>query len=82
MRWIIGDRAVQERGASTSQMGRFETVAMTEECNLRALAALSGQGLEVPSRELRKVLPGKRGRCSLSLVSPTSSPNLGDEGIR
>jgi hypothetical protein len=46
MRWIIGGRAVEDRGASTSQMGRFETVAMTEECNLRALADLSGQWID------------------------------------
>jgi len=39
-------RAVDDRGASTSQMGRFETVAMTEECNLRVLADLSGHWID------------------------------------
>ena len=29
MRWIVGGRAVTEQAASTSQMGRFETSAMT-----------------------------------------------------
>jgi len=39
----VKSTAISDRAASTSQMGRFETVAMTEECNLRALADLSGQ---------------------------------------
>ena len=30
MRWIVGGRAVTESAASTSQMGRFETSAMTD----------------------------------------------------
>ena len=46
MRWIIGGRAVSDRGASTSQMGRFETGTMTEERNLAALADLSGQWID------------------------------------
>ena len=29
MRWVIGGRAVMDHAASTSQMGRFETDAMT-----------------------------------------------------
>src|SRR5712692_11711658 len=43
MRWVVGDRAITGAAASTSQMGRFETSAMTEERNLTALADLSGQ---------------------------------------
>src|SRR6059058_2883023 len=43
IRWIVGGRAVTEYAASTSQMGRFETSAMTEERNLSALADLSGR---------------------------------------
>jgi Transposase DDE domain group 1 len=42
MRWIDGGRAVTEQAASTSQMGRFETSAMTTPRNLTALADLSG----------------------------------------
>src|SRR5436190_4051197 len=37
MRWIVGGRAVTEHAASTSQMGRFETGAMTSTPNLTAL---------------------------------------------
>ena len=46
MRWIVGGRAVTESAASTSQMGRFETGAMTEERNLTALANLSGHWID------------------------------------
>ncbi len=38
MRWIVGGRAVTEQAASTSQMGRFETEAMTSAENLTPLA--------------------------------------------
>jgi len=43
MRWIVGGRAVTDQAASTSQMGRFETSAMTSPTNLTALADLSGR---------------------------------------
>jgi len=46
MRWIVGGRAVTEQAASTSQMGRFETNAMTSATNLTALADLSGHWIE------------------------------------
>ena len=46
MRWIVGGRAVTEHAASTSQMGRFETSAMTEEKNVVALADLSGRWID------------------------------------
>ena len=42
MRWVVCGHAVIDHAASTSQMGRFETGAMTEEKNLTALADLSG----------------------------------------
>src|SRR5262252_5814996 len=38
MRWAVGGRAVWDEAASTSQMGRFETTAMTGEQNRTALA--------------------------------------------
>jgi Transposase DDE domain group 1 len=41
MRWIVGGRAVTDQVASTSQMGRFETNAMSSPTNLTALADLS-----------------------------------------
>ena len=43
MRWVVGGRAVMAQAASTSQMGRFETGAMTSAQNLTALADLSGR---------------------------------------
>jgi hypothetical protein len=46
MRWIVGGRAVAEQAASTSQMGRFETGAMTSTANLTALADLSGRWID------------------------------------
>ena len=42
MRWIVGDKAVERGGASTSQMGRFETELLATNDNLAALAELSG----------------------------------------
>jgi hypothetical protein len=38
MRWIVGAKAVERGGASTSQMGRFETELRATEDNLAALA--------------------------------------------
>jgi Transposase DDE domain group 1 len=57
MRWIVGGRAVTEQAASTSQMGRFETSAMTEERNLTALADLSGHWIDrIQPRRARTAL--------------------------
>ena len=55
IRWIVGGRAVTEHAASTSQMGRFETEAMTSAENLTALADLSGRWIDPCKR-------GGRGR--------------------
>jgi hypothetical protein len=40
MRWVIGDRAIEGKAASASQMGRFGTAWLTQPENLAALAAL------------------------------------------
>src|SRR4029453_11745461 len=54
MRWIVGGRAVTDQAASTSQMGRFETSAMTSPTNLTALADLSGRWIDrVQARRAR-----------------------------
>ena len=42
MRWIVGGRAVERGGASTSQMDRFETELLATNDNLAALADLLG----------------------------------------
>ena len=42
MRWIIGGKAIERGGASTSQMGRFETALLSTTDNLATLVNLSG----------------------------------------
>src|SRR5262249_17032113 len=57
VRWLVGGRAVTAHAASTSQMGRFETGAMTQEQNLTALADLSGRWIDrVQARRARTAL--------------------------
>ena len=46
MRWVVGGKAVERGGASTSQMGRFETELLTIDDNLAALTALPGVWIE------------------------------------
>jgi hypothetical protein len=46
MRWIVGGKAVERGGASTSQMGRFETELLATDDNLAALADLSGKWID------------------------------------
>ena len=41
MRWIVGGKAVERGGASTSQMSRFETELLSKDENLTSLADLS-----------------------------------------
>jgi len=55
MRWVVGERAVTNQAASTSQMGRFETEVMTSEKNLVALADVSGRWID-RARRSGKVL--------------------------
>lgn len=42
MRHVVGGRAEKKLGASTSEMGRFETDLLGEKENIRALSELSG----------------------------------------
>ncbi len=42
MRWIVGGKAVERGGASTSRMGRFETELLATDDSLAVLADLSG----------------------------------------
>ncbi len=46
MRWIVGGKAVERGGASTSQMGRFETEVLATDANLAALADMSGAWID------------------------------------
>ena len=57
MRWIVGGKAVERGGASTSQMGRFETTLLATEENLAALADLSGVWIDrVHARKLPRMI--------------------------
>jgi hypothetical protein len=47
IRWIVGGKAAQDRAASPSQMGRFETQWLAASANLSALADLSGQWIDI-----------------------------------
>src|SRR5207249_53982 len=70
MRWVVGGRAVTDQGASTSQMGRFETRAMTSPTNLTALADLSGRWIDRVQRQ--------RARTALVLdIDSSVSPTYG-----
>jgi hypothetical protein len=46
MRWIVGGKGVERGGASTSQMGRFETELLATDDNLAALADLPGMWID------------------------------------
>ena len=46
MRWIVGGKAVERGGASTSQMGRFETELLANNENLAAITDLSGMWID------------------------------------
>ncbi len=57
MRWIVGGKAVERGGASTSQMGRFETDLLATDDNLVALVNLSGIWIDrVHERKPPKVI--------------------------
>ena len=43
MRHVVGGRAKDKLGASTSEMSRFETEMLTRRDNLHVLAALPGR---------------------------------------
>ena len=46
MRQVVGDRATGRQAATTSRMGRFETVILTRKRNLKALVDLSGMWVD------------------------------------
>ena len=57
MRWIVGGKAVERGGASTSQMGRFESELLANDENLAALADLSGVWIDrVHARKLPRMI--------------------------
>ncbi len=70
MRWVVGGRAVMNQAASTSQMGRFETEAMTSEKNLAALAELSGRWIDRARRS---------GKVLVLDIDSSVSPTYGEQ---
>ena len=58
MRWIVGGKAVERDGASTSQMGRFETEWLASDENLTALTDLPGRWINCVHgrRSLRSIV--------------------------
>jgi hypothetical protein len=53
MRWVVGGNAPMSRGASASQMGRFETEWLARPENLAALVDLPGQWIEAVHQRRR-----------------------------
>jgi hypothetical protein len=53
MRWIIGGKAGKGKGASRSQMGRFETRWLAQSENLAALTDLSGHWIDRVAKHRR-----------------------------
>ncbi len=72
MRWIVGGRAVSNVAASTSQMGRFETVFLATGDNLAALAELSGQWID-------RVHAGHPPKAIVLDMDSSVSPTHGDQ---
>ena len=74
MRWIVGGKAIERGGASTSQMGRFETELLSTNNNLAALADLSGAWIDaVHRRKPQKAIV-------LDMDSSVSPTHGGQEG--
>jgi len=47
MRWIVGGKAVERQGASTSQMGRFETELLASDANIETLADMNEVWIDI-----------------------------------
>ena len=72
MRWIVGGKAVERGGASTSQMGRFETELLATDDNLAALVDLSGIWID-------RVHDRKRPRHVVLDMDGSVSPTYGEQ---
>ncbi len=72
MRWIVGGKAVERGGASTSQMGRFETELLATNENIAALADLSGVWID-------RVHAQKRPKMIVLDMDSSVSPTHGDQ---
>ncbi|MDP6926431.1 MAG: IS1380 family transposase [Rhodospirillales bacterium] len=76
MRRVIGGRAVKKQGASTSQMGRFETEVLTELGNMEELMNLPGMWIDRMNthKQLKKLVLDMD-----SSVSPTHGKQEGSQ---
>ena len=72
MRWIVGGKAVERGGASTSQMGRFETELLATDDNLASLADLSGMWID-------RVHDRKRPKNVVLDLDSSVSPTYGEQ---
>jgi hypothetical protein len=74
MRQIVGGRAVDQKAASASQMGRFETEVLTTPDNLAALPDMPGHWID----RLHEAVPPKWITLDMdSSVSPTHGDQEG-----
>jgi hypothetical protein len=74
MRQIVGGRAVDQKAASASQMGRFETEVLTTPDNLAALSDMPGLWID----RLHEAVPPKWITLDMdSSVSPTHGDQEG-----
>ena len=86
MRWIVGEKAVERGGASTSQMSRFETELLTKDENLTSLADLSGLWIDrvqdrrsrsfsiwIPA-STRPTVPRRARPATVTLAAPAITP--------
>src|SRR6476469_553145 len=72
MRWVVGDRAINESAASASQMGRFETRWRSRPENRRTLADPSGQS--------RYKVRRRRGpKTAILPMDSSGSPTYGEQ---
>ena len=76
MRWIIGGKAAKGTGASTSQMGRFETNWLARPENLATLTDLSGHWIDqvAKHRSRKRVVLDNRGRDARYRAPPAQIP--------
>ena len=74
MRWIVGGKAVERGGASTSQMGRFETELLAIDENLAALAEIPVAGIEECERGYETVVATLHRNAVVLTVRGDTSP--------
>src|SRR5947209_4110891 len=84
MRWIVGGRAVTEHAASTSQMGRFETGAMTAAAGERAQCPRVARGARSGGRAVSWPGPPALAarRCGLRAAGRVRVPGGGGLPVR